>query len=193
MARRRDQVLDAAIGVLGAEGSRRLTYQAVDAAAGVPSGTTSNYFRNRSALIDGIVGHLEALERRDWEEFARQAAPADASELADAVTRFLLYATGPERARTAARYALYQEASARPELRPSLTRGREAVVGWGTEWMRRFGSPTPQRHCEILLDYLDGVAFHQLSFPADDFDPGPGIGELLARLLGTPPEPAATA
>ncbi|OKI01043.1 TetR family transcriptional regulator [Streptomyces sp. CB02923] len=192
MARRRDQVLDAAIGVLGAEGPRRLTYQAVDAAAGVPSGTTSNYFRNRAALIDGIVGHLAALERRDWEEFARRAAPSGVPELAAAVTRFILYATGPERARTAARYALCLEASARPELRPALTRGREAVVGWGTEWMRRFGSPAPQRHCEILFDYLDGIAFHQLSFPVEDFDPGPGIAELLGRLLGEPAEPPAT-
>ncbi|MEU2794482.1 TetR/AcrR family transcriptional regulator [Streptomyces sp. NPDC007100] len=188
MARRREQVLDAAVGVLGGEGARRLTYQAVDAAAGVPSGTTSNYFRNRAALIDGIVDHLQARERRDWEEFARQADPADVPELADTVTRFLRYATGPGRARTAARFALYLEASARPELRAPLTRGRQAVAGWGSEWMRRFGSPTPQRHCELLLDYLDGVAFHQVAFPAADFDPGPGVTELLTRLLGAPAE-----
>lgn len=191
MARRRDQVLDAAIGVLGAEGSRRLTYQAVDTAAGVPSGTTSNYFRNRAALIDGIVDHLQALERRDWEEFARQADPADVSELADAVTRFLRYATGPGRARTAARFALCLEASARPELRPTLTRGRQAAAGWGSEWLRRFGSPTPQRHCELLLDYLDGAAFHQLAFPAAEFDPRPGVTELLTRLLAPTEPPAA--
>ncbi|MFH8410298.1 TetR/AcrR family transcriptional regulator [Streptomyces sp. NPDC018019] len=191
MARRRDQVLDAAIEVLGAAGPRRLTYQAVDAAAGVPSGTTSNYFRNRAALIDGIVGHLEALERRDWEEFARQAAPADVPELAAAVTRFVQHAAGPGRARTAARHALSLEAAARPELRPPLARGREAVVGWGTEWLGRFGSPAPRRHCEILLGYLDGVIFRQLAFPDDGFDPGPGIGELLAGLLGAAEQPAA--
>ncbi|MGW8552702.1 TetR/AcrR family transcriptional regulator [Streptomyces tubercidicus] len=184
MARRRDQVLDAGIQVLGSEGARRLTYQAVDTAAGVPSGTTSNYFRNRAALIDGIVDHLQVLERRDWENFAAAAAPADAGELADAVTRFLQYATGPERARTAARFALYLEATARPELRPALTRGRESVVGWGAEWLERFGSPAPRRHCAVLFDYMDGVAFHQLAFPVEDFDPGPGIRELLSGLLG---------
>ncbi len=191
VARRRAEVLDAAIEVLGAAGSRGLTYQAVDAAAGVPSGTTSNYFRNRAALIDGIAGHLEALERHDWDEFARQAAPAGVPELAAAVTRFVRYATGPARARTAARYALLLEASARPELRPPLARGREAVAGWSAEWLRRFGSPAPRRHCGILLDYLDGVMFHQLTFPVEDFDPGPGIAELLAGLLGSAEPPAA--
>ncbi|MFB6439741.1 TetR/AcrR family transcriptional regulator [Streptomyces sp. NPDC056411] len=184
MARRREQVLEAAIGVLGSEGARRLTYQAVDAAAGVPPGTASNYFRNRTALIDGILDHLQARERHDWERFAAGAAPADAGELADAVARFLRYATGPARARTAARFALYLESMTRPELRPTLTRGREAVLDWGTEWLRRFGSPAPRRHCEVLCDYLDGVVLHQLSFPDEEFDPGPGIRGLLGGLLG---------
>lgn len=183
MARRREQVLDAGIQVLGSAGARGLTYQAVDAAAGVPSGTTSNYFRNRTALIDGIVDHVQALEHRDWEAFATAADPADAGELADTVTRFLRYATGPERTRTAARFALYLESWTRPEIRPALTRSRETVVGWGAEWLRHIGSPAPRRHCAILCDYMDGVAFRQLSFPDGDFDPGPGIRELLGGLL----------
>ncbi|MGW7575724.1 TetR/AcrR family transcriptional regulator [Streptomyces sp. NPDC054765] len=188
MARRREQVLDAGIQVLGNEGARRLTYQAVDTAAGVPSGTTSNCFRNRAALIEGIVDHLQTLEHRDWETFAAAAAPADAGELAAVVARFLRHTTGPERTRTAARFALYLESSARPELRPALTRGRETAVDWGTEWLQRLGSPAPRRHCEILLGCMDGIAVQQLTFPAVDFDPGPGIRELLNGLLSGPPD-----
>ncbi|WP_077193866.1 TetR/AcrR family transcriptional regulator [Streptomyces lydicus] len=187
MARRREQVLDAALEVLGSEGARRLTYQAVDTAAGVPSGTTSNHFRNRAALVDGLVDHLEALERRDWERVSAEAAPAGVGELADEVTRFLRYATGPARARTAARFALSLESTARPELRAALARGREATIDRGTEWLRRLGSRTPRRHCEILLDHLDGVAFRQLTFPAADFDPRPGIHGLLNGLLNELP------
>ncbi|MER6051957.1 TetR family transcriptional regulator, partial [Streptomyces sp. NPDC001793] len=85
LARRREQVLDAAVEVLGAEGARRLTYQAVDRAAGVPTGTTSNYFRNRAALVGGIVEHLTALERREWEALAARPAPAGSAELAAAM------------------------------------------------------------------------------------------------------------
>ncbi|MFF8369277.1 TetR/AcrR family transcriptional regulator [Streptomyces lydicus] len=184
MARRREQVLDAALEVLGSEGARRLTYQAVDTAAGVPSGTTSNYFRNRTALVDGLVDHLEALERRDGESLTAGAAPADVDELADEATRFLRYATGAARARTAARFALCLESTARPELRAALARGRETATDRGSEWLRRLGSRTPRRHWEILLDHLDGVAFRQLTFPADDFDPRPGIHGLLKGLLG---------
>ncbi|WP_411143806.1 TetR/AcrR family transcriptional regulator [Streptomyces sp. x-80] len=184
MARRRDEVLDAAVEVLGAEGSRRLTYQAVDTAAGVPTGTTSNYFRNRTALIDGIVDHLQSLERRDWESFAAGTDPADPGELAEAMAAFVRHATGPGRARTAARFALFLESSARPELRAPLARGRQTVLAWSAERARRFGSPAPERHGRILLDHLDGVVLHQLSFPAADFDPAPDIRDLLRGLLG---------
>ncbi|MEV0375060.1 TetR family transcriptional regulator [Streptomyces sp. NPDC050636] len=183
MARRRDQVLDAAIEVLGAEGSRRLTYQAVDTAAGVPTGTTSNYFRNRAALIDGIVDHLQTLERREWEAFAADADPSDQGELADALAAFVRHATGPARARTAARFALFLESSARPELRAPLARGRKAVLAWSAEWVRRFGSRAPERHSRILLDHLDGAVLHQLAFPDDDFDPTADIREVLSGLL----------
>ncbi|WP_407549137.1 TetR/AcrR family transcriptional regulator [Streptomyces sp. Pv4-95] len=184
MARRREQVLDAAVDVLGAEGSRRLTYQAVDSAARVPTGTTSNYFRNRTALIDGIVDHLQALERREWESFAAGVDPADLGELAEAMAAFARHTTGPGRARTAARFALFLESSARPELRAPLARGRETVLAWSAAWVRRFGSSDPERHGRILLDHLDGVVLHQLAFPDEDFDPAPDIRQLLTGLLG---------
>ncbi|KPC63852.1 TetR/AcrR family transcriptional regulator [Streptomyces chattanoogensis] len=184
MARRRDQVLDAAVGVLGAEGLRRLTYQAVDSAAGVPTGTTSNYFRNRAALIDGIVDHLQALERREWERFAAGTDPADTGELAEALAGFVRQATGPGRARTAARFALFLESAARPELRAPLARGRQRVLAWAAEWAGRFGSGAPERHGRMLLDHLDGVVLHQLVFPDEEFDPAPDIRELLDGLLG---------
>ncbi|MFJ9847781.1 TetR/AcrR family transcriptional regulator [Streptomyces sp. NPDC101150] len=184
MARRRDQVLDAAIEVLGAEGLRRLTYQAVDTTAGVPTGTTSNYFRNRTALIDGIVDHLQALDRREWESFAAGTDPGDADELAEAMAAFARHATGPARARTAARFALFLESTARPELRAPLTRGRRTALVWAADRVRGFGSEVPDRHGRILLDHLDGVILHQLAFPDDDFDPAPEIRELLGGLLG---------
>ncbi|ARF58187.1 TetR/AcrR family transcriptional regulator [Streptomyces gilvosporeus] len=184
MARRRQQVLGAAVEVLGAEGLRGLTYQAVDSAARVPTGTASNYFRNRAALIEGIVDHLQALERREWESFAAGIDPADPGELAEAMAAFVRYATGPGRSLTAARYALFLESTARPELRGPLARGRQAVLAWSAEWVGRFGSEAPERHGRMLLDHLDGVVLHQLVFPDEEFDPVPDLRDLLEGLLG---------
>lgn len=185
MPRRRDQVLDAAIAVLGSGGSRRLSHQAVDTAASVPAGTTSNYFRTRVALLDGVVGHLEALDRQDWESFATGIQPSGVDELAGALARFVAYSVGPARARTVARYSLFLEAVSRPELRQSLARTRADIHGWAVPWVRALESPTPVEHAELVADYLDGVILHQIAFPDPDADPFPAIRAVLVGLIGT--------
>ncbi|MCT2592064.1 TetR family transcriptional regulator [Streptomyces sp. N2-109] len=204
MPGRRDEVLDAAMEVLGSGGLRRLTYQAVDGAAGVPAGTTSNHFRTRDALVDGVVAHMVLLDQRDWEVFsgpgwqgaggtegeagAQGAQAARGSQqgseaLAAALARVVLHLLGPGRARTTARYALLLEAVARPSLRDPLTRGRESLTRWGAEWLRELGSPTPQAHCRSLYDYLDGLLLHQIGMPTEGFDPEPDIRTVLTAFL----------
>ena len=62
MPTRSDLVADAAVTVLARDGLRGLTHRAVDAAAGLPDGSTSNCFRSRSALLKAIVPRLEHLD-----------------------------------------------------------------------------------------------------------------------------------
>lgn len=211
MPGRREEVLDAAIEVLGTGGLRRLTYQAVDGAAGVPGGTTSNHFRTRDALVDGVVGHLELLDRRDWEGdggggsgngsggsggFASALRGPDGTGgpdgLATALAQLVRHLLGPARSRTTARYALVLEGVSRPSVREPLTRGRESLTRWGAEWLRALGSPTPHAHCRTLFDFLDGMMLHQIGMPDDDFDPEPGIRTVLSALLPGAPGASST-
>ncbi|GAA3434821.1 TetR family transcriptional regulator [Kutzneria kofuensis] len=173
-------MLDAAVDVLGTDGIRRLTYQAVDARAGVPAGTTSNYFRSRDALLDGIVDHIEALDRADIAHMALAADGVDG--LAMTLAGFVHHALGPGRPRIVARYALFLETLARPELRDALTRSREALVVRGGDWLRAVGSADATAHARIVLDFLDGVILHQIAMPLPDFDPLPGIVTVLRGL-----------
>src|SRR5690349_24244767 len=53
-AERRTQLADAGLAVLAAEGARGLTHRAVDAAADLPAGTASNYFKSRDALLGAL-------------------------------------------------------------------------------------------------------------------------------------------
>jgi hypothetical protein len=59
------RALDAAIELLGTEGLRALTHVRVDLRAGLPKGSTSNYFRTRAALLltasSGVSCHWSAL------------------------------------------------------------------------------------------------------------------------------------
>jgi DNA-binding transcriptional regulator YbjK len=179
-ARRRDQVLDAAVDVLGTDGIRRLTYMAIDNRAGVPQGTTSNYFRTRDSLIDGIVDHIEALDRAEIGQLALAADGVDG--LAETLAGFVRHALGPGRPRIVARYALFLETLARPDLRDSLTRSREALVVRGGDWLRAAGSADAAADARIVLDFLDGVILHQIAMPMPDFDPLPGIFAVLRGL-----------
>ena len=57
---RRTKLADAAVKVLAREGARGLTHRAVDAEAGVPKGTASNYFASRDGIVEAIllrIGH----------------------------------------------------------------------------------------------------------------------------------------
>lgn len=55
---RRAALADAGLRVLAEEGPRGLTHRAVDEEAKVPSGTTSNYFRSRDALLGALGARI---------------------------------------------------------------------------------------------------------------------------------------
>ncbi|HEY5155559.1 MAG TPA: TetR family transcriptional regulator, partial [Acidimicrobiales bacterium] len=115
MTDRRTVLLDAALELVGTEGMRGLTHRAVDAAAAVPAGSTSNYFRTRDALILGIVERFIARER------AMATGPHDEVDpspdgVATAFGRFAHRALGPDRAVTLARYAILVETAQNPGL-----------------------------------------------------------------------------
>ncbi|WP_232075967.1 hypothetical protein [Phytohabitans suffuscus] len=52
-----------------------MTHRAVDAEAGVPQGTTSNHFRTRDALFEGVVERFAQRERAAFEDLAGAADP----------------------------------------------------------------------------------------------------------------------
>ncbi|HEX5298168.1 MAG TPA: TetR/AcrR family transcriptional regulator [Streptosporangiaceae bacterium] len=56
------QIGDAAIAVLAEHGARGLTHRAVDRAAGLPAGTTSNYARTRAALLTLVLARIDELD-----------------------------------------------------------------------------------------------------------------------------------
>ena len=184
MTSRRDLLLDAAISVLGTAGARGVTHRAVDAEAGLPAGSTSNYFRTRDALLDAVVERFAARERANWEEIAEQLSPTTPVELAQAMARFAHEATGPQRTLTLARYAILVEAALQPQLRAQLTATGARVTRYFTTWLRVVGSTDPERHTRIIGNHTVGLTLHQLAYPNPHFDPEPELTALIEALLG---------
>jgi AcrR family transcriptional regulator len=183
MTARRDDLLDAAICVLGEHGIHALTHRAVDAAAGLPSGSASNHFRNRDALLNAVVERFAARERASWEDIAATVCPTTPTELARALTAFVRDGTGPNRALTLARYAILVEAAIRPSLREQLAATGARVNTWFMNWLRIAGSPDPGHDAPIVMNHLTGLALHQLAYPDPDFDPSAQITALVTAVL----------
>ncbi|MFC6900611.1 TetR/AcrR family transcriptional regulator [Nonomuraea dietziae] len=100
---RRDLLADTALRLIDDSGLAQVTHRAIDKAAGVPDGTTSNYFRTRSALYEAIVRRLLDLQLADLDRLAVTPLPGSPAELLDllaatveAVTARPATATWPE-------------------------------------------------------------------------------------------------
>ncbi|NUP52351.1 MAG: TetR family transcriptional regulator, partial [Catenulispora sp.] len=73
MTSRPDLIGDTAIALLAERGLRGLTHRAVDEAAGLPPGSTSNHARTRSALLETTFARLCRLEAEVFEVFENSA------------------------------------------------------------------------------------------------------------------------
>jgi AcrR family transcriptional regulator len=158
-ATRARQVADAAIAVLADHGARGLTHRAVDQAAGLPPGTTSNYARTREALLTLILARIAELD------LAEGAAGVAGSGLADGVAQMVhqwIIEPG-RRQRFLARLELAFEATRRPELRAAYD---EMGRGFRTEAARLLaaaGSAHPERDAWTLVAWVEGTAFYALA------------------------------
>ncbi|OLT21140.1 TetR family transcriptional regulator [Pseudonocardia sp. CNS-139] len=191
MSTRRDDLLDAAIGLLGEQGLRALTHRAVDAAAGLPAGSATNHFSTRDALLEGITERIVVRERAIWDDIAGAACPTTAAELAAAMITLARAATGPNLALTRARYAILLEAGRLPQLRDRLLALGAKVDASFTTWMRIAGSPEPLRDAPLVMNHWTGVVLHQLSVPDPAFAAAGQITDLMETLeaswTATPP------
>ena len=183
MAARRDDLLDAAITVLGERGIHALTHRAVDEAAALPAGSTSNHFRTRDALLNAVVERFAARERANWEEVALKMNPTTPEDLARALTIVAHEATGPQRTLTLARYAILVEAGIHPSLRAQLMATGARVNAWFTNWLRIAGSTDPERDAPIIANHWTGLVLHELAIPDPAFDPSEQITALVKSVI----------
>ncbi|WP_285658823.1 TetR family transcriptional regulator [Actinomycetospora sp. NBRC 106375] len=162
---------DAAITVLARSGSRGLTHRAVDAAAGLAEGTSSYYFRTRSALLQACVERLAA--RTLAEMTTGAAGPASVDGLVTACVAVLGHWLTHDHERLLARWELALESTRRPELGTALRDAGAGVRERVAATLADLGVDAPRRRADDLVACLDGLAFDQLAGagrPARDAD-----------------------
>ncbi|MFE6233583.1 TetR/AcrR family transcriptional regulator [Cellulosimicrobium sp. NPDC057862] len=178
----RERALDAAVEVLGEDGVRALSHARVDRRAGLPPGSTSNWFRTRRALLAGVVDRIAEQERADF-DVAAMPAITSADALVDGLCAMTEAQSGPFAARTRARYALFLELSGDPELGEPLRRQRRAFERWTEQIVTAVGIADPVPATRALMALGDGLLLHRLTV-----DPGldlrPAIERAVRALAG---------
>ena len=162
MAPTRTRALDAALALVGEQGIRALTHARVDERAGLPNGSTSNWFRTRDALLAGVVTHLAEMERAD---FTAGGAPeiTTPDELIDALSGFVTARTELLASRTRARYTLFLEGINDPALLAPLLEQRAIYVEWTTGLLAGIGAVRPAEAARTIMATGDGLMFHRLT------------------------------
>jgi|SRR5215207_477234 len=181
---RRDQLRDAAIEVLAAQGGRGLTHRAVDRSAGVPLGTAKNYFPTRDALLKGIAERCVELY---WAELAGAEPPSPApgaagrDRLAAALAVQVARGINQNRSRLLAYQELHAEAARRPWLQRTLGEQARADFAAHAALHRASGLPVTQRSAMLTTLCINGALVNLLTDPPDTLD-AIGLGDLDAFL-----------
>ena len=172
----RERALDAAVELLGTQGLRALTHARVDERAGLPKGSTSNYFRTRKALLFGV---RERLAELDTSAVGATLLPASRDELVEVLCGLLDHTTRDRRVPTTARLVLFMEASHDELLRESLTHDREAMESVVVVALARLGARDPVTAAAAVAACFEGLLLHRIA-RHDESDPRP-VFELVVR------------
>ncbi|ELS51626.1 TetR/AcrR family transcriptional regulator [Streptomyces viridochromogenes] len=179
-ASRADLVADTALALLAERGMRGLTHRAVDEAAGLPQGSTSNLARTRQALLELAVRRLADREARvlALDELPDPHGGLDA--LADGLALATHRSLTRNRELTLARYELALEATRRPELRAYFDATGARFRDRLGALLTAAGSTDPARHVLSLAAWADGLLF---SCVAGSFSTqAPSLAEVRAGL-----------
>ncbi len=185
------QIGDAAIAVLADSGARRLTHRAVDQAAGLPPGTTSNYARTRAALLTLTLTRIAELDAADSPPgLSELSGPA----LADALARMLhrMITHQETRRRTLARFELAFEATRRPELRVCYDDMGQPFRTHAARLLAGIGSADPEHDAWALIAWMEGTAFYALAGAGATAIPSAAVlrAQLIRLLAGSRAEDA---
>lgn len=128
-AERRRDLCDAAIQLLADDGAKGLSHLKVDRRAEVPDGTTSFYFRTRSALLRAVAERLAELDLADLQSVADSADGRGDNPSPSRLSQVVIQAGGdPQLSRTKARYELTMQAARDPALAEILQQATDGFT-----------------------------------------------------------------
>jgi AcrR family transcriptional regulator len=179
LSARRRQILDAAVTVLASQGWRGLTHRAIDRAAGLPEGSSSAYYRSRSALQAAMAEYVVWQLATDVEALAAELdeQPGD-HDHAVAATSATFRRWLDESDLLTARLELTLAAARDDDLAAQLRDSRQGLTTIVDDILVRGGHPHSVAVSATIVAAVDGVLIaallrpptHRAGFVADSLD-----------------------
>lgn len=176
---RRTAIADATITVLARAGARGLTHRAVDAAAALPPGSTSYYFRTREALLVAAAHRMADL---DLTTVAPDSLPGTLDGLVHTLSQLVHAQCTASRERTVARYHLSLEADRYPEIHAILAQMGHRFTAAATAMLTELGTSEPQRDARAVIAVCAGIVYESTVGAQDPYTI-PEIAAILRDLL----------
>lgn len=181
---RRQLLADAGLTVLAEQGARRLTHRAVDREAGVPVGTTSNYFRSRDALVAALVERIGERLMPDEQVLAAFASRKPSRELFADHLRDIVRRLTENREVTVALFELRLESTRNPDVAVMLSEWRRQGFDADVAYNTAAGLPGSAREVALFHYAVDGLLLDQLTAPlVPDTSTDEIVDALVAGLL----------
>jgi TetR/AcrR family transcriptional regulator, regulator of biofilm formation and stress response len=164
--RRRSAILAAALRVIAERGVAATTHRAVAEAAGVPTSTTTYYFKSLDELLDEalLLFVREEAERLRAMANELEGQPVPPAEVARTLVAELRAGQGTA---DVAQFELYLEASRRPSLREAARASLDLYAAVAETALRAAGSPRPEEGARVFVALIDGLGLHRIASGAD--------------------------
>ncbi|MDR7125347.1 TetR family transcriptional regulator [Pseudotabrizicola sp. 4114] len=159
---RREIILDAALSLVAREGLAALTHRGTDAAAGLPPGSTSYYYRRKAELLEAMIDRLAERLQAESEELKSAFTTVLANQGREAAFAFvadeLVVCADADRDLLIARLEIMLAASRDPALSGACERLAQAAMRPMLFFVDLLAGPAVGQGCAMACAaLLDGL------------------------------------
>ncbi len=178
---RRQELLDAALRVVGRDGVAAVTHRAVAAEADAPVGLLTYYFGSIDGLLEAALSSFVEREIERVTALTEALGETPDVQLAETVAEGTLAAFRAQGVAQVGQFELYATAARRAELQAAARQCIDAYVALAESVLVRLGAEKPNEGARALVAIIDGFTLHRLAAGADEaFDHDVAVPAIMA-------------
>ncbi len=167
-ARRKSEIIDAALRIIGQEGLQGVSMRTVAAEASVPLGTATYYFTDKDDLIEAAFAkHSQRETARIVSTIARMGENLKSSEVADRLADFVIQGLTEHRTHLITEHHFLNESARRENLQRASAAWLQSLQAHLESTVTALSSSSPKTDARLILAVLAGLEVDNLSTPLE--------------------------